>query len=233
MSSHSYPASESQLLKNIPLFNGLDDIDLKRIAELMVTKRYKKNNLIIFEDDLGSNLFFIKSGRVKISGISDEGGEAIFSILAEGEFFGELSLIDGLPRSATVTSIEDVELWVLHRGDFLEMLERYPQVSITLLKELARRIRRSDMQIKSLSLKDARGRVASTLIRLAEDIGVIRGGKVVINELPLQRDLASIAGTSRETISRVIKKFEEEHHLVKMDNSLIFNDFDRFRRLFA
>lgn len=233
MSSHSYPANESQLLKNIPLFNGLDDIDLKRIAELMVTKRYKKNNLIIFEDDLGSNLFFIKNGRVKISGISDEGGEAIFSILAEGEFFGELSLIDGLPRSATVTSIEDVELWVLHRGDFLEMLERYPQVSITLLKELARRIRRSDMQIKSLSLKDARGRVASTLIRLAEDIGVIRGGKVVINELPLQRDLASIAGTSRETISRVIKKFEEEHHLVKMDNSLIFNDFDRFRRLFA
>ncbi len=233
MAMYSDPAQESQLLKNIPLFSELDDYDLQRIADLMVTKKYKKNNLIIFEDDLGSNLFFIKSGRVKISGISHEGGEAIFSILGEGEFFGELSLIDGLPRSATVTSIDDVELWVLHRGDFLEMLEKYPQIAITLLKELARRIRRSDMQIKSLSLKDARGRVASTLIRLAEDIGVVRGGKVVIQELPLQRDLANIAGTSRETISRVIKKLEDEGHLVKTENSLVFNDFNDFKRMFA
>lgn len=233
MAPYSDPSQEAQLLKNIPLFSELDESDLQRIADLMVTKRYKKNNLIIFEDDLGSNLFFIKSGRVKISGISHEGGEAIFSILGEGEFFGELSLIDGLPRSATVTSIDDVELWVLHRGDFLEMLEKYPQIAITLLKELARRIRRSDMQIKSLSLKDARGRVASTLIRLAEDIGVVRGGKVVINELPLQRDLANLAGTSRETISRVVKKLEDEGHLVKMDNSLVFNDFNDFKRQFV
>ncbi|HEB84421.1 MAG TPA: Crp/Fnr family transcriptional regulator [Bacteroidetes bacterium] len=227
------PSQEAQLLKNIPLFGELDEDDLQRIADLMVTKRFKKNNLIIFEDDLGRNLFFIKSGRVKISGISHEGGEAIFSILGEGEFFGELSLIDGLPRSATVTSIDDVELWVLHRGDFLELLEKYPQISITLLKELAGRIRRSDAQIKSLSLKDARGRVASTLIRLAEDIGVVRGGKVVIKDLPLQRDLANLAGTSRETISRVIKKFEDEGHVLKVENTLVFNDFNSFKKEFA
>ncbi len=226
------PSQDAHLLKNIPLFSELDEADLQRIADLMVCKRYKKNNLIIFEDDLGSNLFFIKSGRVKISGISNEGGEAIFSILGEGEFFGELSLLDGLPRSATVTSIDDVVLWVLHRGDFLDLLQKYPQVSIVLLKELARRIRRSDLQIKSLSLKDARGRVAATLIRLAEDIGVMRGGKVVIPELPLQRDLANIAGTSRETISRVIKKFEDDEYLVKADNTLIFNDFDAFKKEF-
>ncbi len=182
MTARMDPSQEAQLLKNIPLFADLEDNDLQRIAELCVTKRYKKNNLIIFEDDSGSNLFFIKSGRVKISGISNEGGEAIFSILGEGEFFGELSLLDGLPRSATVTSLDDVELWVLHRGDFLDMLHKYPQISITLMKELARRIRRSDEQIKSLSLKDARGRVAATLTRLAEEMGVMRGGKVVIDE---------------------------------------------------
>ncbi len=226
------PSQDAILLKNIPLFAELDEVDLQRIADLMVSKRYKKNNLIIFENDLGSNLFFIKRGRVKISGISNEGGEAIFSILGEGEFFGELSLLDGLPRSATVTSIDDVILWVLHRGDFLDLLQKYPQVSIVLLKELARRIRRSDSQIKSLSLKDARGRVAGTLIRLAEDIGVMRGGKVVIPELPLQRDLANIAGTSRETISRVIKKFEDDEYMVKADNTLIFNDFDAFKKEF-
>lgn len=224
---------QAKALQRIPLFGELDDDDLLRIANLLVPKKYKKNNLIIFEEDLGRNMFIIRKGRVKISGISDEGGEAIFSIFGEGDFFGELSIIDGLPRSATVTSIDDVELWVLNRGDFLELLQKYPQIAIVLLKELARRIRRSDLQIKSLSLKDARGRVGTTLMRLAEDIGVIRGGKVVIAELPLQRDLASLAGTSRETISRVITKFEEEGHMVKMENSLVFNDFDAFKRLFT
>lgn len=233
MNAPSVRNKQIHAIKSIPLFHGLDEADCQRIGNLMVTKKFKKNNLIIFEDDFGSNLFILKTGRVKISGMSEEGDEAIFSILGEGEFFGELSLIDGLPRSATVTSIDDVELWVLHRGDFLELLERYPQVSITLLKELARRIRRSDLQIKSLSLKDAKGRVASALVRLGEDLGEMRGGKIVINELPLQRDLANIAGTSRETISRVIKRLEEEHHLLKMDNALIFNDFDNFKKVFG
>lgn len=233
MREQDIPRDTAELLKGVPLFGDLEDPDRHRIADLMVSKKFKKNNLIIFEDDLGRNLFIIQAGRVKISGISSEGGEAIFSILGPGEFFGELSIIDGLPRSATVTSIDDVELWVLNRGDFLEMLQKYPQIAISLLKELARRIRRSDMQIKSLTLKDARGRVGMTLVRLAEDIGIMKGGKVVISQLPLQRDLANIAGTSRETISRVFKKFEDEGLLLKVENSLIFNDYETFKKMFT
>jgi CRP-like cAMP-binding protein len=223
---------DSVLLKTVPLFSGLSDRDLSRIADLMVTKSYRKNNLIFFEDDLGQNLFIIKRGRVKISRIDEKGDEVIFAILAEGEFFGELSIIDGLTRSATVTSIEDVELLVLRRGDFLDILQKFPQISITLLKELASRIRKSDTQIKSLSLKDAKGRVATTLIRLAEDIGILHEGKVMIKKLPLQKDLANISGTSRETISRVIKKLEKEGYFSKKDNTLIFHDFNRFKREF-
>ena len=180
------------LLRNVPLFRGLGSHDLERIAELMVSKKFKRNNLIIFEDDLGQNLFIIERGRVKVSGISNEGGEAIFAILGEGDMFGELSIIDGLARSATVTSIEDVELWVLNRNQFLDLLDKYPIISIELLKELASRLRKSDAQIKSLTLKDAKGRVANTLIRMAEDIGTIRDGRVVIQNLPLQRDIANI-----------------------------------------
>jgi len=232
MAAKDIVKSMTDLLLGVPLFSELEDEDRRRITDLMVSKRFKKNNLIIFEEDLGRNMFIIQSGRVKISGISNEGGEAIFSILGPGEFFGELSIIDGLPRSATVTSIDDVELWVLNRGDFLEMLQKYPQIAITLLKELASRIRRSDMQIKSLSLKDARGRVGMTLVRLAEDIGVMKGGKVVVTQLPLQRDLANIAGTSRETISRCFKKFEDEGMLIKMENSLVFNDYETFKKQF-
>jgi CRP/FNR family transcriptional regulator/CRP/FNR family cyclic AMP-dependent transcriptional regulator len=223
---------DAVLLKTVPLFSGLSDRDLTRVAELMVTKHYRKNNLIFFEDDLGQNLFIIKRGRVKISRIDEKGDEVIFAILGEGEFFGELSIIDGLTRSATVTSIEEVELLVLRRADFLDILQKYPQMSITLLKELASRIRKSDTQIKSLSLKDAKGRVATTLIRLAEDIGVMHEGKVMIKKLPLQKDLANISGTSRETISRVIKRLEEEGYFAKKNNTLVFNDFNRFKEEF-
>ena len=224
---------DSVLLKTVPLFGGLSDYDLARVVELMVCKRYKKHNLIFFEDDLGQNLFIIKQGRVKISRIDESGGEVIFAIMGEEEFFGELSIIDGLTRSATVTAIEDVELLVLRRGDFLDLLERFPQISITMLKELANRIRKSDTQIKSLSLQDARGRVATTLIRLAEDIGFMREGQVVIKKLPLQKDLANISSTSRETISRVIKKLEEEGMLIKKQNMLTFIDFEKFKAEFS
>ncbi len=223
---------DSVLLKTVPLFSGLADRDLNRIVDLMVTKRYRKHNLIFFEDDLGQNLFIIKRGRVKISRIDESGGEVIFAILGEGEFFGELSIIDGQTRSATVTSLEDVELLVLRRGDFLDLLTQYPQISIALLREIASRIRKSDTQIKSLSLKDARGRVATTLIRLAEDIGIMQEGKVIIKKLPLQKDLANIAGTSRETISRVFKKLEKEGFFSKKNNTLIFKDFNKFKGSF-
>jgi CRP/FNR family cyclic AMP-dependent transcriptional regulator len=219
-------------LKSVTLFADLDDVTLERLEKQLTVKRYKKNNLIIFEDDRGLNLFIINKGRVKISRISEEGGEVILSILGEGDFFGEISVIDGLSRSATVTSLDDVELLVMKREDFHAALEHHPLISIALLKELAGRIRKSDTQIKSLCLRNARGRVASTLIRLAEDIGRMREGKVTIPELPLQRDLANIAGTSRETISRVIATLEKDGYCRKKDNALVFDDFDRFKRDF-
>lgn len=222
-----------KLLRTYPLFSDLNDEELEMIQNMMVNRKFRRNNLIIFEDDVGNSLFVIKQGRVKISRISPDGSEAILAILGQGDFFGELSVIDGQGRSASVTSIDDVELLMLRRSDFLEMLSRIPKIAITLLKELAGRIRKSDTHIRSLSLLDARGRIASTLIRLAEDIGMIKNSKVVIPELPLQRDLASIAGTSRETISRVLKKFEEERHLVLDKNTLVFEDFEAFKRLYS
>ncbi len=224
---------EPNFLRTFPLFTELTDDELAIVSRLMVTRKFRKNNLIIFEDDVGNSLFVIKIGRVKISRISPDGGEAILAILGQGDFFGELAVIDGQGRSASVTSIDDCELLMLRRSDFMEILERIPKIAISLLKELAGRIRKSDSQIRSLSLLDAKGRVATTIIRLAEDIGKMKEGRVWIEELPLQRDLASISGTSRETISRVIKRFEEEGHLEMTHNTLIINDFDGFKKMYT
>jgi len=223
----------ADILKQIPLFSEMNDRDLDKIIHLASKQKYHKENLILIEEEIGSTMFIILSGRVKISRISDDGREVILSILSDGDFFGEMSLLDGHTRSANVTAIEESELLVIRREEFLQMLKDFPQIAINLLKELAQRIRKSDEHIKSLSLQDATGRVATTLLRIAEDSGVFRKGQVEISELPLQQDLANMAGTSRETISRVIKSLTEEGYLKKQGGKIIILDYERFRIRFA
>jgi len=224
---------EIELLKRVPIFSNLSEEELLKIRKLCVTQHYEKDRLILIEEDIGKTLFLIQKGRVKVSRMSDDGREVILSILGPGGFFGELALIDGKTRSASVTAIENSEALLLHRGEFLVLLEDYPQIAISLLKELAGRIRKSDTQIKSLSLQDAMGRVASTLVMLAEDSGRIRQGKVVIPRIPLQQDLANMAGTSRETISRVFRVLEDEGLIIRESRKISIPDYARFKQMFA
>jgi len=221
------------LLKYVPLFSELSDRDLLEISKVAVTQVFRKDNMILIEEEVGSTMFVILEGRVKISRISEEGREVILSILSEGDFFGEMSILDGQARSANVVTLEDATILVIHREDFLQMLHDYPQIAINLLKELAHRLRRSDSQIKSLSLQNATGKVASTLLRIADDSGKIHLGQVEIPKLPPQQDLANMAGTSRETISRVLKTLTEQGYLRKEGNKIIILDYESFRSDFS
>lgn len=220
-------------LKMIPLFSELDDKALEEIAKMSVRQTYKKDNMVLIEEEIGSTMFIILKGRVKISRISDEGREVILSILVDGDFFGEMSILDGQTRSANAVTLEDSELMLIQRGNFLRILRDYPQVAINLLKELAHRLRRSDEQIKSLSLQNAMGKVASTLLRIADDSGIIKHGQVEISQLPPQQDLANMAGTSRETISRVIKSLVQLGYVKKEGSKLIVLDYEKFREDFS
>ncbi|MDD5581904.1 MAG: Crp/Fnr family transcriptional regulator [Candidatus Marinimicrobia bacterium] len=221
------------LLRQIPLFEDLSDDELAHIAQLIHVKTYEKNKVILLEEDLGDTLFIISKGSVKISRINEDGKEVILSILSDGEFFGEMSILDGESRSANVVALEPSEVFMLKRSDFLDMLEKYPKISIHLLEELARRLRRSDQQIESLSLSDAEHRVANTLIRLAEDLGVHFKGSVTIEEIPLQQDIANMAGTSRETVSRMLKMLENKGLITRDGRKLIINNYLEFYRNFA
>ena len=222
-----------ELLKKVPIFSNLSDEELIKIRRLCVTQHYEKDRLILIEEEVGKTLFLIQKGRVKVSRMSEDGREVILSIIGPGGFFGELSLIDGKSRSATVTAIEHSEVLLLHRPEFLALLEDYPQIAISLLKELAARIRKSDTQIKSLSLQDAMGRVASALILLAEDTGRIKQGTVTISKIPLQQDLANMAGTSRETISRVFRCLEDDKLIVREGRKVTIPDYLKFKKMFS
>ncbi len=222
---------EKSFLRNVPIFADLNDKELEKIAALGVRKKYKKGSIILLEEETGSALFTIISGKVKIVRTDDDGREVILSILGESEFFGEMALLDGLARSASVVSITKSELFIIHRRDFLQLLHDYPVIAVVLLNELTGRLRKADAQIKSLSLRDAAGRVANVIVQLADDIGRIRNGRVEIEDLPLQQDLANMAGTSRETISRMIHQFITKGYLQMQGNSLIINDYEKFKGL--
>ena len=136
-------------LKYIPLFSELVDDDLRAISKVAVKQNFRKDNMVLIEEEVGSTMFIILDGRVKISRISDEGREVILSIMSEGDFFGEMSILDGQARSANVITLEDSSILIIHREDFLQMMHDFPQIAINLLKELAHRLRRSDSQIRS------------------------------------------------------------------------------------
>ncbi|MCH7618313.1 MAG: Crp/Fnr family transcriptional regulator [Candidatus Marinimicrobia bacterium] len=222
-----------ELLKNLPLFGELDDEELVEIWNHVQTRSYKKGNIILFEEDPGDSLFIIKEGKVKITRLSEEGREVILSILGEGEFFGEMSILDGESRSANVIALADSEVFVLKREEFINILTSNPQIAITLLEELAARIRKSDQQIEYLSLADAENRVAMTLLRLAEESGTFKMGQVTIEELPMQQDMANMSGTSRETISRMLSEFTEKEYIDRKGKKLIILDYDKFRSDFT
>jgi CRP/FNR family transcriptional regulator, cyclic AMP receptor protein len=217
-------------LRNVPIVADLEDKVLEKIAKLGTRQKYKQGNIVVLEQESGAALFVIISGKVKVVRMDEEGHEVILSLFGPGEFFGEMSLLDGQARSASVVATSKSELFMIHRRDFLELLNEFPAVAISLLAELAMRLRKADMQIKSLSLKDAAGRIANVLLMLAEDIGIFRKGKVEIDELPLQQDIANMAGTSRETVSRMIHQFVESGEIQQKGNKLTLIDYEAFRK---
>ena len=221
---------EISFLRNVPIFADLEEKDFQRIIKLGLRQKYKKGNIVVLEQESGAALFVIITGKVKVVRTDEDGREVILSMFGPGEFFGEMSLLDGLARSASVVATVKSELFMIHRRDFLQLLEEYPQVAISLLAELAMRIRKADMQIKSLSLKDAAGRVANVLLMLSDDLGVFRKGKVEIEDLPLQQDIANMAGTSRETVSRMIHHFIRNGEVDLKGNKVTINDYEGFRK---
>ena len=225
--------SKTDHLRNVPIFTDLSDSDLNRIASKMVSRDYEKGQMILLEESTGETFFIITSGTVKVTRLSDDGREVILALLGESDFFGEMSLLDGEGRSANIVANENAEVMTLSRRDFLECLETYPKIAISLLEELAVRLRKSDQQIESLSLSDSEQRIGITLIRLAEERGTIKRGDVTVQNLPYQQDIANMAGTSRETVSRTLKLLEDKK-LVKRNGSdiTIFN-FNTFRQSFS
>jgi len=221
-----------ELLQSVALFWDLSEEELGYISEKMIARHYESGKFIFLEDSEGEQCFFVVQGSVKVTRLSKDGREVILAMLNEGEFFGEMALLDGESRSANVIALEETEVLTLNREDFLVVLHDYPQIAIQLLKEMAHRLRKSDRQIASLSLSDAEKRIALCIIRFADEQGVIRRGQVSIPRVPIQQDIANMAGTSRETVSRAINLLEKEHFIKRKGRELLILDYKAFIKEF-
>lgn len=211
--------SVTDILRKVPLFRQLAPSDLDRVSEISRERAYPRNSVILFEDDPGDALYVVAQGQVKVVLIGEDGREVILSVLGEGEFFGEMALIDDEPRSAHVIAMEDSTLLVIRREDFQGQLQQTPGIALALLRELSRRLRRADEKVGSLVLLDVNGRVAQLLLDLAEEAGSDR-----ITRRLTHHTIAQMIGSSRETVSRTMRDFVEKGAIGVSRREIVIKD---------
>jgi CRP-like cAMP-binding protein len=202
------------LLRRVSIFAHLDPTGLAAIERLMEIRNCPGEAVIAGQEDPGDNLFVLVRGKVKVVLYGDSGREIILSIFkSPGDFFGEMSLLDNQPRSATILAVEPSTLLVLKRRDFQAHLEAHPRMALAVLTQLSRRLRHADEVIGNLALLDVYGRVARKLREMAEADGEETEEGVVIRQRPTQQEMAATIGTSRETVSRVLSGLARRGHI--------------------
>jgi CRP/FNR family cyclic AMP-dependent transcriptional regulator len=195
----------TQTLKAVPFFTQLSDRELDVVRAVATEKSYPKNAVVLTEGEMGDSLFMIQTGKVKVFIGDEDGREIILKILGPGDFFGEMSMIDKQPRSASVTTIEPAMFLVLSHAAFERCVEQAPRIANMVMRVLAQRVREADRKIGTLALMDVYGRVASTLLELS----VYSNGKLMVGEKLSQQDLANMVGASREMVNRILKDLSE------------------------
>src|SRR6266700_7204274 len=185
--------NETVYLKQVPLFADLADEDIRALMTIARKRTFRSGEVIFHRDDPGQVLYVIKEGKVKICLISPDGQEISLVVLGKGECFGELSLLDGLGRSADVIALERVECYTLQRSDFHSSIMKNPKIAIQVLEVLSRRLRNTDQQVEDLIFLDVYGRVAKKLLALAETHGSeVEKGSILIDMRLTQSELASM-----------------------------------------
>ncbi len=218
-----------QALKNVNLFSMLSDSELKEIAALAKSRCYKKNRIIFHQGDPGNVLFVLLSGLVKIFIDHEDGRESILKIVYEKDFFGEMSLLDGEYRSATITALEDSEALLISREDFIGIIKRCKSFTLNILAALSRRVRSADEKIFDLTFLDAYGKVSKLILNLIENSSSSLDDRIII-DTPLSRlEMAEIAGISRETFTRIINKYQSKGVLSLEGRKIVILDEVFFR----
>jgi len=213
------PVVSPLLIRNVPLFSLLHDTQLILLTQVLLRKPYPKNSTVVAAGDPADALYIVISGRLKVIMRDKEGKEVILAILSQGDFFGEMGLIDQAPRSATVVAIDSCELLTMTRADFTKCLQKNFDLTMNVILGLVKRLRDADRKIGSLALMDVCGRVARLLMEMAETVD----GQKVVTKLPKQQ-IAKMVGATREMVTRVMKEMERGGHIEVRAHQILLRD---------
>jgi CRP/FNR family transcriptional regulator, cyclic AMP receptor protein len=196
------------ILRDHPIFGGLGPELLDRLSSYAVRKTVKRGTVIFTRGDPGTSLLAICSGTVKISVPSTPGDRgAVFNLITEGGIFGEIALLDGLPRTADATAISDCELLVIERRDFVPLIHERPEIALKLIEVLCGRLRHTTKQLEDIMFLDLPGRLAKTLLQLAATSTLApRGRRIALT----QRHLSDIIGISRESTNKQLRTWQQQ-----------------------
>jgi len=205
--------NETVYLKQVPLFADLADEDIRALMSVAKRRTFRNGEVIFHRDDPGQVLYVIKEGKVKICLISPDGQEISLVVFGKGECFGELTILDGLPRSADAVALEKVECYTLQRSDFHQAIIKNPKIAIQVLEVLSKRLRTTDNMVEDLIFLDVYGRVAKKLLELADTHGTKVENGTRIDVRLTQQELASMVGASRESVNKVMGYFTDKNFI--------------------
>ncbi len=223
------PDHIARTLRTSVLFERAHEASLVDVARHLRRRRFRRGEVIFHQGDPGDALHLVSSGAVKIVLPSAEGDEAIIATLGSGDFFGELALLDGAPRSATAVAQEACETWTLSRDLFQDLLDRDASLRASLLAGLTHELRRLTGQVEDLHFRDLAGRLAMRLVRLAREADP-EAVEVRLDWPYTQSDLAAMIGGTRQSVNKLLAELADRGLVVIERERLTIPDVDALAR---
>ncbi len=227
MSPRANDQIDEVVVRKAPIFLGLDTSAADALRASMSLVKLRKGQSLFKEGDDGDNLYVVSNGKVKLGTKSPDGRENLLMILGPGDMFGELSLFDSGPRTATATAVTDSKLLTLGQEKVIPWVKEYPEVSLQLLARLASRLRRTNEVVGDLVFSDVPGRVAKALNDLGVKFGDKRSEGLFVNHDLTQEELAQLVGASRETVNKALADFAQRGWLRLEARSVMILDYER------
>ncbi|MEZ8222239.1 CRP/FNR family transcriptional regulator, cyclic AMP receptor protein [Candidatus Fervidibacteria bacterium JGI MDM2 JNZ-1-D12] len=201
-------------LQHVPLFHNMPSQFLRHLAQVAICRRFRAGDVLCSKGEMSSTLFVLLKGQVMVVGVDDEGREVLLNLLKPGDFFGELALIDGRPRSADVIAVTDGEALLVRRSDFMALAERMPSLIWQVMEVIAKRVREADELVMRMAWLNAQERVAWALLEFADSKGQLPQW-VNVNIL------AKRCGLARETASRIVSQWQKEGILQRTKDGFV------------
>jgi CRP/FNR family transcriptional regulator, cyclic AMP receptor protein len=221
---------DNDVLRQAPLFSSLDDEAANSLRSSMSETRIGRGDVLFHEGDSGDRLYVVTDGKIKLGRTSADGRENLLAILGPGQMFGELSLFDPGPRSATATAVTPCTLMSLGHDELLRWLEDQPSVARALLHQLAARLRKTSDVVADLVFSDVPGRVAKALLDLSRRFGRTADDGIHVHHDLTQEELAQLVGASRETVNKALADFAMRGWLRLEPRSVVLIEVERLQR---